>query len=295
MILAAPSNLQGWARYLAQVEIPVLTRTAAAIAELSLDEEGVSAKALADVILTDPLMTARVFAMLARLRRGRESTDITRVEGCIVMMGLPRFLAACRSLPTVEAHLHGRPEALRGLSRVIRRARHAFDYAWELAVWRKDLDIEELAMAAMMHDLAEILVWTFAPDLALETREYQRHDPNHRSKDSQRAILGIELSDLQHEVVRSWKLPEILVKMMDDHASAAPRLRNVQYAVRVARHSANGWDNAALPADYEGIADLLVTTPERVRELLEGRYGPGAGEGGKDPDPESEPAEEPSA
>jgi len=34
-------------------------------------------------------------------------------------------------------------------------------------------------------------------------------------------------------------------------------VRNVQLAIRLARHSAQGWDNAALPDDIDEIAALL--------------------------------------
>jgi hypothetical protein len=36
-----------------------------------------------------------------------------------------------------------------------------------------------------------------------------------------------------------------------------PRVRNVQLAVDLARHSANGWTDPALPDDYQAISELL--------------------------------------
>ena len=44
---------------------------------------------------------------------------------------------------------------------------------------------------------------------------------------------------------------------MDDNSSKLQRVRNVILAVNLARHSANGWNDAALPDDYEEIAKLL--------------------------------------
>jgi hypothetical protein len=38
--------------------------------------------------------------------------------------------------------------------------------------------------------------------------------------------------------------------------------------VRLARHSALGWDNAALPDDYRDIADLLHLSPAHAEHLV---------------------------
>ena len=47
-----------------------------------------------------------------------------------------------------------------------------------------------------------------------------------------------------------------------------PQLTNVRLAIRVARHSADGWDNAALPDDVHDIAQLLQLSHESTGRLL---------------------------
>jgi hypothetical protein len=73
-----------------------------------------------------------------------------------------------------------------------------------------------------------------------------------------------------------WALPELLLKLMDDDSANEPRVRNVMLAVDLARHSADGWSDAALPDDYARIADLLRSTPEEVKAMV------GAQEAGPD-------------
>ena len=48
-----------------------------------------------------------------------------------------------------------------------------------------------------------------------------------------------------------------MLKLTDEEQASAPRVRNVLLAVNLARHSANGWDDAALPDDYRDIAEFL--------------------------------------
>ena len=53
----------------------------------------------------------------------------------------------------------------------------------------------------------------------------------------------------------------------DRHADRA-QVRNVTLAVRIARHSALGWDNAAIDDDVRDIAALLNLGQTPTRNLL---------------------------
>jgi len=48
-------------------------------------------------------------------------------------------------------------------------------------------------------------------------------------------------------------------------------------ALNLARHSANGWDNAALPDDYRDIGVLLSMDPDKVKVLVGANPSPAAG------------------
>jgi len=65
-----------------------------------------------------------------------------------------------------------------------------------------------------------------------------------------------------------WHLPEMLVRITDDRHAENSQVRNVLLAIRVARHSTDGWDNPALPDDVRDIAALLHLSPEPTRQLL---------------------------
>ena len=49
----------------------------------------------------------------------------------------------------------------------------------------------------------------------------------------------------------------------DDRHAGHRQVRNVRLAIRVARHSAQGWDNPALPDDVAEIGRLLQLGPSR--------------------------------
>jgi len=218
--------------------------------------------------LRDPLAALNVLAHLASLQGKRVTAEIWTIEESVVMLGVSPFLERFSALPAVEDMLKGHPQALLGLLRVVRRAQRAAAWARDWAIRRHDLDVERITVATLLHDLAEILMWCFAPTLALRVYELQRADPTLRSRVAQKTVYGVALNDVQLALVREWRLPALLVEMMNDKLSNQPRVRNALYAVNLARHVEHGWDDAALPDDFKNIADLLHIDAEAARRIV---------------------------
>jgi len=257
-MLEAPfPTLESWVGYFVQAQLPVLRHTVHKLDELRDNAENVNGRVLSSIILQDPLMTLRVLAYIEAKRGQRQSTDITTIERALMMIGVGPFFRDFDQLPLIEETLKPYPKALLGLLRVIARARKAAHWAREWAVVRHDLDIDEITVAALLRDVAEILVWCFAPTLALKVKQIQTGDRNLRSAIAQVQTYNITIEDLQLALTKTWHLPELLTTLMDRQNAEHPRVRNVTLAVDLARHSANGWDDAALPDDYTAIEDLL--------------------------------------
>jgi HD-like signal output (HDOD) protein len=265
-----PASLNQWVARLSETEIPVLRSTVRALNAFAAEgDEEVNLHSVAQVVSGDPLMTAKLYVHMDRVAGDtHDLAEITAVDRMIMMLGVPPFLAAFESPPQVEDILRGNTRALAGLIHVVQRARRASTIAGKFAVFRNDVGFEELMESAMLHDLAEMLVWCHAPHLALEMQHRLDSDPNLRSKSAQKAVLGVRLNELQLGLVRSWHLPELLTKMMDDDHADNSRVRSVMLAVNIARHSMYGWDNPALPDDYIAAAALLATTSETVIGLV---------------------------
>jgi HD-like signal output (HDOD) protein len=120
-----------------------------------------------------------------------------------------------------------------------------------------DHDAAVIHQAALLHDFAEMLLWAFAPALALRIQVAQLADSTLRSAVAQQSTLNIELADLQQALMKVWRLPELLIRITDDKHADHPSVRSVLLAIRLARHTALGWENAALPDDVNEIAQLL--------------------------------------
>lgn len=261
-------DLDRWVAYFEHVQPPVLRHTVQELDELRADAERVNGRVLASVILQDPMMTLRVLEYLERHRRKSQNADITTIERALMMIGVDPFFREFQNLPLVEDALKPYPQALLGLLKVVSRGRKASHWAREWAVIRHDLDVDEITVATLLHDTAEILMWCFAPSLALKVRERQAADRTLRSATAQREAYNIDLHSLQLALVKAWHLPTLLATLMDSGHAEHPRVRNVKLAVDLARHSANGWNDAAIPDDLAAVLDLLHISRETLLKKL---------------------------
>ncbi len=261
-------GLDAWIAYFRHVDVPVLRHTLQEMERLRENAETVNGRVLAAVILRDPMMTLRVLAYIEEHRRQRQNADITTIERALMMIGVDPFFRDFRDLPVVENQLRATPRALLGLLQVIGRARKAAHWAREWAILRHDLDVDEITVAALLHDLAEILMWCFAPNLALQVQDAQTRDRNLRSAVAQEDTYNIRLQDLQLALAREFHLPELLTTLMNRSNAGNPRVKTVVLAVDMARHSAHGWDDAALPDDFHAVEELLHLSHENLLRKL---------------------------
>lgn len=250
-------GLSGWVSFLGHAEIPVLKQTARDLAVLHEDVENISARGVTEIIARDPMMTVKLLRYLQRHKHRKQEHEVVQVEQALLMLGVEAFFSRIPPQPLMDEALRGQMAALVCLLRVVHRSHRASAYAFDWAVRMRDMHFEEVRIAALLHDLAEMLMWCFAPAEMLKIHAMQQQDKTLRSRAAQEAVLGFALEDLQLELARAWALPKLLLTLMDDECAQQPRVRNVVLAVNLARHSANGWDDAALPDDYAQIGGLL--------------------------------------
>jgi HD-like signal output (HDOD) protein len=265
---AARGSVDHWVQLLGRNEMPVLASTVAELAALAADEERATPQRVAAVVLHDPLMTFKLLQYIQLNRHARQSTEITTIAHALMMLGLEPFFRHFRNQQTVESRLGAFAPALAGLRAVASRARHAALYARDWAVLRHDIEIDEVMTAALLHDVVEMMLWCAAPAQALRVERALRADRRLRSEHAQRAVLGVSLLEVSGEACRRWRMPAVLQSLINDHRVNRPREANVVHAVAIARHSARGWHDPALPQDYEEAGRLLGIGGEALRSRV---------------------------
>src|SRR5574343_564869 len=169
MLEHALPDIDSWTLFFSNNTLPVLRITKRRIEEMRENLDHVDARELARLILQDPIMTVRVLAFTQPIRGRSLQHDITTIASAVMMAGIEPFFNHFSELFTIEDQVkEAGPQALLGVLQVIRRAQRAADYAQEWAIWRQDINMEEVRIADLLHDLAEILIWSFAPKLGLQ-------------------------------------------------------------------------------------------------------------------------------
>ena len=269
-----PKSLAAWLAFLRQADIPVLKRTTRELERLRADESLLNARSIANVVTDDPLMTVKLLRYMQTHKHRNQKYELVDVKETLLMMGLDTFFREVPATPISEEMLHGHLEAMVHLLQTVRRAQRAALYAYDWALRLHDLHAEEVHVSTLLTHVAEMLMWCFNPAQMLDIQKRLAADPTLRSADVQKQVMGFSGLELQRQLTVEWRLPALLMNLMDPAQANTTRVRNVMLAVDLARHSAHGWDNAALPDDYRAIAVLLRMEPDKVRVLV--KAGPAA-------------------
>ncbi len=242
-----------WTDLLGAVDVPVLRGTRASLEQLEESGAEISGAKVAAIALADPMMVLRVMRMANGGRGGRFSQPVSTIEHALMMMGLSAGFGRMRTAPEVEAVLS--PDVHAGLLAILAQASHAAFQARDWAFRRLDMNVEEVYSAALLQELAAMLLWVAAPDrmLALAPLRYGDH-----REDAERDVLGCTLDELTFELARAWNLPALIATAQQPaECDAHVRPRLVGISRRLARNVERGWYGETTQQDIGNVAEIL--------------------------------------
>lgn len=261
-------DLSGWAHFLSKGDLPMLASTQNALSALKLKDDSLLPSELAVIVLRDPLFTATIIKHLQTHRNKLRIVDITTIEHAVMMLGIEPFYKNFGDSLTIEEAFHANPLAKNSILKVARRSYVASRIAQDWAAKSKDIESEEIQVAALIHDVAEILLWMKAPAHAFLIRKLMNENPTMRSQDAQKKILGISLVNVEIEICSNWGMPNILLELLKKQQQQhSQRMAFVELAVKLSRHCATDWENPALPDDWNDISvHITHSTVEKTME-----------------------------
>ncbi|AMC35887.1 hypothetical protein VN23_15405 [Janthinobacterium sp. B9-8] len=268
MALHIKPSLNDWLIKLSNIEIPAMQYTLDQMAHLKSKSDDISIRDLSQLIRHDPLLTLRLIRFQQEHRRAVQTSDVNTVDHVLLMIGMTGFFREFSTMPAIENTLHQSPSALISIKKIISRSYLAAKIAESLGGQRHDVDPVEVITASLLHDLAEILLWLIAPELAQQIALHIQRHPGSRSHDAQKLILGFTNNELQTALAQHWHLPALLTHLMDERHIDEPRVRTVTIATSTARHLVHHWQDPALPDDYQNIADLLSCDDDHAYALV---------------------------
>lgn len=233
--------------------LPVLRATALELDRMERDQDRISGNALATAILRDVFMTLRVMRFIHSHRSRSQTVDITTIAHALMMLGQTRFFREFKKLSVVDAHFKAHPRAVARIHAGMSRARLAGMFARDWANHRHDIDPEEVMVAALLHDIADLLIVLWHPE-------------------AEQPLPPAVAADLRTRLFEHLGLPGLIRELAQDEGEMNARVLNVRYACDLARHCAFGWSDPAITVDLANAQRLLHISPpelwERVRRVV---------------------------
>jgi HD-like signal output (HDOD) protein len=189
-----------------------------------------------DIILKDPGLALHT---LNQLQAGSKlRTEISSMAQAAMMLGVDRAKRLTLGHPQLERSLSG--FAKTGYIRTACRAFHAAFQAWDWAHIKNDHAPEEILLATLLHDVAEMTLWVAAPEKMHQFRKLMLKD-GLSTDEAQYIAFGESLEHFSREIADHWHLPGLVNEALRPENANLPRVRCVMLAVQLARSAERGW------------------------------------------------------
>lgn len=245
--------LAAWVHKLDQSFLPALQANTAQLRQLAANEK-VDIGQMADIIESDPGLTLRLMRYINNLRHKHLRSEISTVRHALMMLGLDHVQQIPQELPDLEEQSE---EVQQRLRHHFNRSFHA---AWQARAWAllaRDSVADELYVAAMLHNLGEILMDLHQPQEMDRVHEMMR-EKKMKAEEAEYVVFGFSLDQLTLELAKHWQLPTILIDALQSENAQSNRVLNVMLAARLAEQVESGWYNLATTEIIEQLADSMM-------------------------------------
>ncbi len=245
-------GFEQWAAYFETKKLPVMGKSKAMLLSLEQAEgEQLSPHDLVSIVLNDPLLCLCLLREAERVRTHRLGNETTTPLAAIMQLGLDEFrelLFSSEEIDTTNS----------GLLTVESRSSTAARIALHWGSARSDLNPSEVALAALLADTGELLLWLYAPELAQAAIDELHSGRARRSSQAQSQACGFVFKELTIRCAEIWNLPALLCQLLRGAESGRAKLTRL--CSNVARHLANTDDNAdqAIAADLVEAHKLIT-------------------------------------
>jgi hypothetical protein len=264
--------LDSWANRLTAPPIPVRAETIQELELLRAREDRVDANSLGEVVASDPLMTLRVMAHVASLRRPHQQGEPQTVTAALVWLGIAPFFRSIHELRSVEQALESYPATLQQMEHRLTINHRAARLALAFASERGEPNAPLLHHAALLHEFQDLLFLVHEPAAAQQIEAMQDADRAISRAEAQRQVLGIALSDLRQPISRLLRLPRILDYSDSSSRTEHPSARCIEFALDIARRDSRAGMEYVPPgsngADMEALMNWLDVSESRLFALI---------------------------
>ncbi|MDP3439181.1 MAG: HDOD domain-containing protein, partial [Azonexus sp.] len=221
-----------WAAFLSGRALPCMPRSKVRLLELEAEfSENLSAHDLANLAGADPFLCLHLLREAEAHRTQRLGHETSTPLAAVMQLGNDNFHKLLLNSPETD-------ESNPGLAECEARSHLASRLALRWGMQRADISPDEIAMAALLAEIGELLLWSFAPELPRQALAALASGHSPRSVQAQVDTCGFRFKDLTLKCATIWHLPPLLTQLIrgiDTTRSTLSRL-----CVDSARHLSTG-------------------------------------------------------
>lgn len=217
--------------------LPIFAHSARAFRKVG-NAGGNTFEGYGDIILKDPGLALHTLNQLQAASGKSLRTEISSMAQAAMMLGEERARRLPLGHPQLERSLSG--YARTGYIRTACRAFHAAFQAWDWAHIKNDHAPQEILLATLLHDVAEMALWVAAPEKMHQFRKLLLKD-GLPTDEAQYIAFGESLEHFSREIAARWHLPGLVNEALRPENAKLPRVRCVMLAVQLARSTERGW------------------------------------------------------
>lgn len=241
-------GVEQWVAFLKDKEIPVLYVSRQQMLAQAETAQVLSPRELADFVLRDPYLSLKLLRRAEGKRSRTLGQETSTALASVLQTGTDELMRL--TIDSVTTQL-----GIVGLDECAHRAVIASHVGRNWAAARADVSVEEIALAALLAEAGELLLWHFAPELPQKALDELKSGRALRTLQAQQQAVGFSFKQLTMSLVQAWDLPPLITMLI--RGSDNLRANIARLAVDTARHIVTHPENPAIPADIINIKTLL--------------------------------------
>jgi len=257
-------DLKYWIKHISEHEIPIFKYTALAIADGVRDDDTSTAQ-LAQIILRDTSLTARILRISNSVIYNPSRTPINTVSRAIVYIGFNLIRDLSLSLAVIDAIL--KSSSRKHVLKLMARSFHGATLARMLAEKRGDDAPEEVFIAALLYHLGEMAFWCVDEDRGLQIQALiDKH--GFKPAMAEKEILGFTFDQLTVGLTHDWHLCDLLHSAINNPGLETPRIQDIVLSKNLADSINRQWNNPSGVQAIQRIAKYLKQDEAKTINLL---------------------------
>lgn len=215
---------------------------------------------ISSIILEDPLLSLKIMLEIEKIKKTHLHFEIDSIKKGILLLGMKHIFESVLNSSVCICSIY--------LKECLLRSKMASQFSYKLAILRRDINPEEIALSALMGDLGEILLWLYYEEIPLSVKTALENKKFSRNREAQFKIHGFYFNDLSILLVKEWNLPKPILNMMSSNADNRSMIAKT--SINLSRHllAKNGY--SAIPDDIRLLKKLLIgVTYEDIFNFLE--------------------------